>query len=200
MKKLWKWTWRHNISLHACQHFCTRAHIFLRTDNSAHISVLPNIKYVVTSRLFSKWDKVWFQCGVSLSKTIHSQPGVKEELQDGYNTSVVIFCCLMDDWKQDKLWFSFAQLVRSRTMNLFNWLYWSSAFESDPELNVRKLHFLWGCQWLELELRQIQAAISPLTPGSPGSDLIPVIRTNCICSVKCAEAAWNYKSGRHSAL
>ena len=35
---------------------------------------------------------------------------------------------------------------------------------------------------------------------SPGSDLNPVIRTDCICSVKCAEAAWNYKSGRHSAL
>ena len=53
---------------------------------------------------------------------------------------------------------------------------------------------------LELGLRQMQAAISPLTPGSPGSDLNPVIRTDCICSVKCAEAAWNYKSGRHSAL
>ena len=39
-----------------------------------------------------------------------------------------------------------------------------------------------------------------LTPGSPGNDLNPVIRTDCICSVKCAEAAWNYKSGRHSAL
>ena len=43
-------------------------------------------------------------------------------------------------------------------------------------------------------------SISPLTPGSPGSDLNPVIRTDCMCSVKCAEAAWNYKSGRHSAL
>ena len=40
----------------------------------------------------------------------------------------------------------------------------------------------------------------PLTPGSPGSDLSPVIRTDCMCSVKCAEAAWNYKSGRHSAV
>ena len=27
-----------------------------------------------------------------------------------------------------------------------------------------------------------------------------MIRTDCICSVKCTEAAWNYKSGRHSAL
>ena len=42
--------------------------------------------------------------------------------------------------------------------------------------------------------------MSPLTPGSPGSDLNPVIRTDCMCSVKCAEAVWNYKSGRHSAL
>ena len=51
--------------------------------------------------------------------------------------------------------------------------------------------------------------MSPLTPGSPGSDLNPVTRTDCmcsvkcaeaVCSVKCAEAAWNYKSGRHSAL
>ena len=24
--------------------------------------------------------------------------------------------------------------------------------------------------------------------------------TDCMCSVKCAEATWNYKSGRHSAL
>ena len=37
--------------------------------------------------------------------------------------------------------------------------------------------------------------IDPLTPGSPGSDLNSRIRTNCMCSVKCAEAAWNYKSG-----
>ena len=42
--------------------------------------------------------------------------------------------------------------------------------------------------------------MSPLTPGSPGSDLNPVIRTDRMCSVKCAEATWNYKSGRHSAL
>ena len=98
------------------------------------------------------------------------------------------------------MWFLLAQSVRSRTMNLFNWLYWSSAFESDPELSVRKLHILWGWELLELGLRQMQAAISPLTPGSPGSDLSPVIRPNCIYSVKCAEAAWNYKSGRHSAL
>ena len=53
---------------------------------------------------------------------------------------------------------------------------------------------------LKLGLRQMQAAISPLTPGSAGSDLNPVIRTNCICSVKCAEAAWNCNSGRHGAL
>ena len=39
-----------------------------------------------------------------------------------------------------------------------------------------------------------------LTLGSPGSDLNSVIRTDCMCSVMCAEAAWNYKSGRHSAL
>ena len=68
-------------------------------------------------------------------------------------------------------WFSLAQSVRSRTMNLFNWLYWSSAFESDPELSVRKLHILWGCELLELGLRRIQAAISALIPESPRSDL-----------------------------
>ena len=28
-----------------------------------------------------------------------------------------------------------------------------------------------------------------LTPGSPGSDLNPVIRTDYMCSVKCAESA-----------
>ena len=39
----------------------------------------------------------------------------------------------------------------------------------------------------------MQAARSPLTPGSPGSDLNPVIRSDCVCSVKYAEAAWNYK-------
>ena len=51
-------------------------------------------------------------------------------------------------------WFSLAQSVRSRTMNL-NCLYWSSTFESDPELSVRKLHTLWGCELLELGLRQM---------------------------------------------
>ena len=35
------------------------------------------------------------------------------------------------------------------------------------------------------------AGISPLTPGSQGSDLNPVIRTNSMCSVNCAEALWN---------
>ena len=40
----------------------------------------------------------------------------------------------------------------------------------------------------------------PFDLGSSGSDLNPVIRTDCKRSVKCAEAAWNYKSGRHSAL
>ena len=43
----------------------------------------------------------------------------------------------------------------------------------------------------------MKAAISPLTPASSGSDLNPVISTDCMCSVKCAEAAWNYKSGRY---
>ena len=31
----------------------------------------------------------------------------------------------------------------------------------------------------------------PFDPEGQGSDLNPVIRTNCMCSVKCAEAAWN---------
>ena len=53
---------------------------------------------------------------------------------------------------------------------------------------------------LKLGLRPVLAAVNPLTPGSPGSDLNPVIRTDCMYSVKCAEAVWNYKSGRHSAL
>ena len=44
------------------------------------------------------------------------------------------------------------------------------------------------------------ATVSSLTPGSPGGDSNPVIRTDFMCSVKCAEAAWNYKSARHSAL
>ena len=35
----------------------------------------------------------------------------------------------------------------------------------------------------------------PFDPGSPGSDLNPVIRSDSMCSVKCAEAAGNYKSG-----
>ena len=58
-------------------------------------------------------------------------------------------------FNQHFVWFSLAQLVRSRTMNLFNWLYWSFAFESDPELSVWKLHTLWGCEVLELGLRQM---------------------------------------------
>ena len=47
---------------------------------------------------------------------------------------------------------------------------------------------------------RVRIARARVAPGSPGSDLNPVIRTDCMCSVKCAEAAWNYKSGRHSAL
>ena len=61
-----------------------------------------------------------------------------------------------------------------------------------------------------MAVRIAQARVAPnvgcnkhyLTPGSSGSDLNPVIRTNCrpMCSVKCTEAVWNYRSGRHSAL
>ena len=33
--------------------------VFLQADDSAHVLVLSNIKYAVTSRLFSKWDKAY---------------------------------------------------------------------------------------------------------------------------------------------
>ena len=40
-----------------------------------------------------------------------------------------------------------------------------------------------------------ESAISPLTPGNQVlKSLNPVIRTNCMCSAKCDEATWNYKS------
>ena len=39
----------------------------------------------------------------------------------------------------------------------------------------------------------MKAAICPLTPGISCSDLIPVIRTDCMCSVKRAEVAWNFQ-------
>ena len=64
----------------------------------------------------------------------------------------------------------------------FNWLYWSSAFESNPELSVRKLHiyiYIRGWKLLKLEARVASNAVCPLTPGSPGSDLKPMIRTDC---------------------
>ena len=38
--------------------FCSHARIFQQRDNSGHISVLPYIKYIVTSGPFL--DKVWF--------------------------------------------------------------------------------------------------------------------------------------------
>ena len=37
-----------------------------------------------------------------------------------------------------------------------------------------------------------------LTPVSPGSSSNPMIKTDCMHSVKCAEAMWNNKSGWHS--
>ena len=58
-----------------------------------------------------------------------------------------------------------------------------------PRTGCVKMTYSMRVRLLKLGLRQMQAAISPLTPGSPGSDLNPVIRTDCICSVKCAEAA-----------
>ena len=42
--------------------------------------------------------------------------------------------------------------------------------------------------------------IKPFDPRGPGNDLNPVIRTDGMCSLNCAEAPWNYNSGRHSAL
>ena len=68
---LWEWTWRHNGSLHAHQHFsgvffvCLvfffshMYNFFSRTDSRAHIPGWPNVKYAtMTSCLFSKWIKV----------------------------------------------------------------------------------------------------------------------------------------------
>ena len=87
-------------------------------------------------------------------------------------------------------------------VNLSNCLYWLSMFKSNSELSVWKFHILWGYKLLKLGLWPMQAVISPLTPGSPGCDLTPGIRTDCTFSVKCAdsEAELNYKSVRHSTL
>ena len=60
---------------------------------------------------------------------------------------------------------SLAQSVRARTLNLFNRMYWSSVFESKPELSVRKLHIVYEGP-IKLGLCQImQAAISPFPQG-----------------------------------
>ena len=60
---LWEWTWPHTASLNARQRFnCdffSRAHIFPRIDNGARVSVLPNIRYAVTSHPCWKRDKVY---------------------------------------------------------------------------------------------------------------------------------------------
>ena len=47
---------------------------------------------------------------------------------------------------------------------------------------------------MKVKITQARAAISTLTPGSPASDLNLVIRTDYMCSVKCAEAAWKITS------
>ena len=52
--------------------FCSLARIFLQPDNSVCVSVLPDIKYAVTSLSFSKWDKV----KVFFSSLILSQSGL----------------------------------------------------------------------------------------------------------------------------
>ena len=67
---LWEWMWRQNTShlykrtsiSTAPQAFCSRALIFLRHDNSVHVSVLPDVKYAMISRPFSKtkWDQVYW--------------------------------------------------------------------------------------------------------------------------------------------
>ena len=47
----------------------------------------------------------------------------------------------------------------------------------------------------------MQAAINPLTQGSPGIDLnvVDYNLLNALYKAKCAEATWNYKSERHNA-
>ena len=56
-----EWIWWHNPTLQAHQHFnctfCSCMRIFLQPGDSALISVLPNMKSIVTSHPFSKWDK-----------------------------------------------------------------------------------------------------------------------------------------------
>ena len=55
--QLWECTWRHFASLHAHQFF---NHISPWTDSNAHVSVLPNIKYAVTSYIHSQ-SKIKFK-------------------------------------------------------------------------------------------------------------------------------------------
>ena len=58
---------------HPCRFYLC---IFLQTKNSTRISTLPDVKYAVTSRLFSKWDQVQQQCAsYSLGKWLHSWIG-----------------------------------------------------------------------------------------------------------------------------
>ena len=100
---------------------------------------------------------------------------------------------VQEHFKINHIWF---RNILKCSWIFFHLLYWSSAFKSDQELSVQKLH--------PLRMQIAQARIVPnvgcnssLTPMSPGSDsrFKHSVWTDCMCSVKC-----NYKSGRHSAL
>ena len=100
--------------------------------------------------------------------------------------------------RNDYLWLSLAQTVRSRTLNHFNRLY---RLRSNPtQFLVCEITFSISVRIAQARVAPNKDCNKPSNPGSADSDLNPMIRTKCMCSVKCSAAAWNYKSERHSAL
>ena len=99
--RLWEWTWCQNVSLHQHQHFncvfCSRACIFQQTDNSMHISVMPNSKYAVMSCPSSKLDKVCIVCKATEKKKTKTKhfTGRRTSQIGSVVTSFVLFCFVL---------------------------------------------------------------------------------------------------------
>ena len=98
------------------------------------------------------------------------------------------------------LWFSLAQSVKSRNIIFSVGCIGHHHVRVQPGAECTKI-----ANFMRMRIDQARVVPNvgcnkPFHPGSPGSDLNTVIRTDCLRFVKRAEAVWNYKSGRHSAL
>ena len=123
--------------------FSSRAHIF----PSARVSVLPNIEYVLTSRPFTTWNNVYFDClsnyrGCQLSAILWVNPSA---CLCARLYAQVAACHVMTITRQDDI---LVFLHRNRTIGSFGFGWWTLLWRMTVKHQRRVIrHFLCSKTW-----------------------------------------------------